>query len=145
MHKQLIKEANETQVREFITDALSMIKETNYELYETLEMHLYKEIYGNHFSEWLLIKALKEMVNEDGTKGGHWTLDQTNAVARQNDIRFEHFNEYDWNYVMNMMYSDYYGAVPNDLNTYIKLARNFLMDKDSKEGKAFCYYMAMSK
>lgn len=48
-------------------------------------------------------------------------------------------------YVLNMMYSDYYGAVPNDTNTYIRLALKFLEDKDAKEGKAYCYYMAMKK
>ena len=67
------------------------------------------------------------------------------AFGGGNDIRFTNFNEYDWNYVMNMMYSDYYGAVPNDVNSYIRLAVKFLEDKDAKEGKAYCYYMAMKK
>ena len=44
---------------------------------------------------------------------------------------------------MNMIYSDYYGAVSNDVSTYVKLAKKFLMDKDAKEGKALCYYLAM--
>lgn len=79
------------------------------------------------------------------TKGPHWTLEQTNSVARSNGIDFDTFNEYDWNYVMNMMYSDYYGAVSNDTNMYAKLSKKFLEDKDAKNGKAFCYYMAMKK
>ena len=145
MHRQLIKVANDIQLRDFITDAMSMIKETDKKLYETLESYLYKELYGCHFNDWLLTQALKEMVNEDGTKGGHWSLEQTTSVAKQNDIQFEKFNEYDWCYVMNMMYSDYYGAVPNDISTYVKLSKKFLDDKDSKEGKAYCYYIAMSK
>lgn len=53
------------------------------------------------------------------------------------------FNEYDWNYVMNMIYSDYYGAITNDTSAYGKLAKKFLMDKDAKHGKAFHYYLAM--
>lgn len=44
-----------------------------------------------------------------------------------------------------MMYSDYYGAISNDTNMYVKLAKKFLEDKDAKEGKVFCYYMAMKK
>ena len=145
MHRQLIKVANDIQLRDFITDAMSMIKETDSKLYDTLENYLYKELYGCHFNDWLLTKALKEMVNEDGTKGGHWSLEQTTSVAKQSDIQFEKFNEYDWCYVMNMMYSDYYGAVPNDISTYVKLSKKFLEDKDSKEGKAYSYYIAMSK
>lgn len=81
------------------------------------------------------------MVNEDGTKGGHWTVEQTTNVARGMNIPFESFNEYDWNYVMNMMYSDYYGAVSNDVSVYAKMARKFLEDKDAKDGKAFRYYI----
>lgn len=36
-----------------------------------------------------------------------------------------------------------YGTVPNDISTYTRLALKFLEDKDAKEGKAYCYYMAM--
>ena len=143
MHKKLLKMATEEQLREFADDALSMIKETHHDLYEDLEMYLYKEMYGCHFSDWLLEKATEKMVNEDGTTGGHWTVEQTTNVAKQSGITFDNFNEYDWNYVMNMIYSDYYGAVPNDLASYIKLSKKFLMDRDAKEGKAYHYYLAM--
>ena len=145
MHNYLLKVASDSQVREFAYNVLDMLKETHEDLYEDLEMYLYKEIYGHHFSDWLLEKATKSMINEDGTTGGHWTVEQTTSVAKQSGITFTTFNEYDWNYVMNMIYSDYYGAVSNDVNVYVKLARNFLMDKDAKEGKALCYYLAMKK
>lgn len=143
MHKRLIRAATPEQLKEFIDNAMSMLKETNPNTYEELEIYLYKEIYGKHFNDWLLEKALKEMKNEDGSTGGHWALEDTNSVAKSLGISFDSFNEYDWNYVMNMMYSDYYGAVSNDTPSYAKLAKKFLMDKDAKEGKAFCYYMAM--
>ena len=145
MYKKILKNTSEEQLREFIDDALGMIKETNHDLYNTLEMYLYKEVYGCHFNDWLLQKALDKMVNEDGTTGGHWSLEQTNNVAKQNNISFTNFNEYDFNYVMNMMYSDYYGAVSNDTINYVRLALKFLDDKDAPKGKAFCYYIAMNK
>lgn len=44
---------------------------------------------------------------------------------------------------MNMVYSDYYGAIPNDTATYFKLAKKFIDDKDAKQGKALSYYLAM--
>ena len=145
MHKMMIKDATEEQLRDFVSDAITMIKETNYDLYEKLEMYLYKEIYGCHFNEWMLEKATKSLINEDGTTGAHWTLEQTNNVAKQLGINFMDFNEYDWNYVMNMIYSDYYGSVTNDTNTYAKMSRKFLEDKDAKEGKALHYYLEISK
>ena len=145
MHKKMIKEATDEQLREFINDAMSMIKETNYDLYEDLEIYLYKELYGCHFNDWMLEKATKMMINEDGTIGAHWNLEQTNNVARQLGIDFTTFNEYDWNYTMNMIYSDYYGAVQNDTTIYARLAKKFLDDKDAKEGKALKYYLKMKK
>lgn len=143
MHKMLIKQATPEQLKEFVDDALSMLKETNPKTYEDLELYLYKEIYGPHFNDWMLEQATRSMVNEDGTTGPHWTLEQTTSVAKSNSITFDSFNEYDWNYTMNMIYSDYYGAVSNDTSVYVKMAKKFLMDKDVKKGKAFCYYLAM--
>lgn len=145
MHKKLIQVATFEQLKEFTDDALSMLKETNPQTYEDLEMYLYKEIYGKHFNEWMLDKATKGMVNEDGTTGPHWTVDQTNSVAKQLGITYDTFNEYDWNYVMNMIYSDYYGVLSNEAGVYGKMAKKFLMDKDAVEGKALCYYLHISK
>lgn len=125
------------------TKIVTPSKETHHDLYETLEMNLYEEMYGCHFNEWLLKKALKNMYNEDGTTGGHWTLEQTSQVARQSGINFDKFNEYDWNYVMNMIYSDFYGSVSNEASTYVKMSKKFLEDKDAPEGKALKYYLAM--
>ena len=145
MHKNLIKIASEEQLRDFVDDAMSMIKETHEDLYDDLELYLYKEIYGCHFCDWMLEKATSKMINEDGSMGAHWTLEQTTSVAKSLGIVFSSFNEYDWNYVMNMIYSDYYGAVNNDATVYGKMARKFLEDRDAKEGKALRYYLAMSE
>lgn len=143
MHKEIIEHASEDKLREFAKDALSMIKGTNKELYDELEIYLYKEVYGCHFSDWLLKKATEKMINEDGSYGSHWSLSETTSVAKQYDIKFEKFNEYDWSYVMNMIYSDYFGSVPNDVSTYAKMSKKFLDDKDACEGKALKYYLAM--
>lgn len=145
MHKQMLKDISDEKLREEFDDILGMIKETNHKLYDDIEVYLYKENYGKHFNHWMLEMALSEMINEDGTKGGHWSVEQTNSVAKQNGISFTHYNEYDWNYVMNMMYSDYYGVASNDTSFYAKLSIRFLEDKDAKEGKALCYYLAMRK
>ena len=143
MHKKLLKDASLETLRSFMDKAFDELKIKDYEMYEELELDLYKEMYGCHFNDWLLEKALSKMVNEDGSKGGHWTLEQTQNVARSLGIKYEDFNAYDWCYVMNMIYSDYYGSVPNDVDTYGKMAKKFLEDKDAKEGKAYCYWLAM--
>lgn len=145
MHRNIIQEASHEQLKDFALRTFDMLKRTvDKDVYEDIEMDLYKKVYGCHFTKWLLEKALKDMVNEDGTKGPHWTVEQTTNVAKANGIEFKHFNEYDWNYVLNMVYSDYYGAIPNELASYVKVARKFLEDRDVEEGKALRYYLAMS-
>lgn len=143
MHHKLLNEATREQLVDFLTKQFDDLKTNNREMYDELESELYVEIHGKHFNEYLLDKAVASMENEDGTRGGHWKLDQTNSVLQSHaiDLSKEKFNEYDFNYVMNMIYSDYYGAVPNDVGTYYKMAMKFLNDKDSYEGKAYCYYM----
>ena len=142
VHTDLIKHASDTQLRDFTTMVLDKIKMRNKDFYDELEMSLYKDMYGNHFSDWLLTRALKCMKNKDGTEGGHWNLEQTTSVAKQYGIKFDTFNEYDWNYVLNMIYSDYYQS-NYDTSRYIEMAKDFIMDKDAPSGKAFKYYMAM--
>lgn len=144
MHTRIIEDANLEQLKDFAHYAVGMVKRIDKDVYEDIEMYLYKEVYGCHFNKWLLDKAVKGMINEDGTTGPHWTLEQTNAVAKSSGISFNTFNEYDWNYVMNMLYSDYYDSVPNDTNVYVRMARKFLEDKDADPGKAFKYYIAMN-
>ena len=143
MHKQLLKEASFEQLKDFVNSTLDMLKETHNDLYNDLELYLYKELHGCHFTEWLVDKATSNMVNEDGSLGRHWTIEQTTSAAKQYGVSFDKYNEYDWNYTMNMIYSDYYGVISNDLSAYVKLAKRFLEDKDAKEGKALHYYLAM--
>lgn len=145
MYRTLIEQASHEQLKHFTNDAMSMLKETNHDTYETLQVYLYKELYGCHFNDWMLKQATEHMVNEDGTTGGKWSLDETNSVARQYGVKFQDFNEYDWNYTMNMIHSDYYGAVPNDVGVYVKMALRFLNDKDAPEGKALKYYLTFKE
>lgn len=144
MYTRIIEDANLEQLKDFAHYSIGMVKRIDEDVYDDIEMYLYKEVYGCHFCKWLLEKAVKQMRNEDGSTGPHWTLDQTTSVAKNNGIEFVHFNEYDWNYVMNMIYSDYYGSVPNETTMYVKMARKFLEDKDAKEGKALKYWLAMN-
>lgn len=144
MHTRIIEDATLEQLKDFAYRALDMVKRIDEDVYDDIEMYLYKDVYGCHFTKWLLEKATNGMINEDGTRGAHWTVEQTTMVARSNGIEFRDFNEFDWNYVMNMIYSDYYGVIPNETSTYVKMARKFLEDKDAEYGKALKYYLAMS-
>lgn len=81
------------------------------------------------------------MVNADGTKGCHWTLEQTQDVAKQRGITCD---PNDFWAVMNMMYSDYCQvAKRQSVDTpgfYADMAKAFLEDADAADGKAYLYW-----
>lgn len=83
--------------------------------------------------------AVSKMENEDGTRGGHWSYEQTSNVLMAKGYDF---SPCDWYYVLNMVYSDYYSKEEDD-EYYIKLAYSFLADKDAPKGKAKKYFLAM--
>lgn len=141
MHKKMISDASLEQLKDFTCDVLDDLKIIDHDLYEKYETKLYLKMYGMHFTKWLLEKALEKMENEDGTKGGHWNIEQTTSIGKQYGIDFVKINEYDWNYVMNMIYSDYYGAIPNETSVYAKLAKKFVEDKDASYGKVYKYFI----
>ena len=76
--------------------------------------------------------VVSKMKNKDGTVGEHWNYDTTSKVL---EAKGYHFKPYDWYYVLNMMYSDYYKQGRSD-DTYVEMAYDFLSDVDGPEHKA---------
>ena len=126
-------------------DALMCIKEYDRDEYDKLKTEMYVAINGYHFNEKMLDKYTSEMVNDNGTSAPKWSVADTNNVARSMGVSFTNFNEYDWNYVMNMLYSDYCDVLGETVSSYVKMATKFLDDKDGPDGKALRYAMCMKK
>lgn len=148
--KEIMRKAEENpvskkKVEKILDDYLRDLEERREEEYETLRYNVYVATFGEHFCLDSAHKAVHEMENDDGTFGEHWTIEQTTSVAEQQGIKFEHFNKYDWYYTLNMMRSDYYNMFKDDTNSYIKLAKMWLCDKDVEEGKAFRYWAKVVK
>ena len=87
--------------------------------------------------------AVSKLQNADGSVGMHWTKVDTDQVAASQGILFTEFSSWDWYYVLNMIYSDYYSVVGSDVNMYVALAKAWIMDVDAPKGKAFLYWSAM--
>lgn len=88
----------------------------------------------NDYNPW---EWAKDMKNMDGSSGAHWSMEDTETVRKTrniNDCKPEDF----W-ISMNMMYSDYQGVAKkygiDKPEFYADMARGFLMDKDSKQGR----------
>lgn len=87
-------------------------------MHRIIRTKAYEAEHGPHFNEEHARKAVNKMENEDGTRGQHWSLEETTALANQYGIRLdEKINKYDWYVALNMVYSDYYRVIVNITGT----------------------------
>ena len=114
---------------------------------EKKKLERYEQMYGPHFNEECAQKAVKKMENEDGTKGPHWSIEETERVAQQYgvNLKSEKFNKYDWFVALNMIRSDFYRAVvsmtgTDNIKHFVELTKAWLNDKDIEEGKMWFYF-----
>lgn len=86
-------------------------------MHRIFRVKAYEMEHGPHFNEEHARKAVMKMENEDGTRGPHWSLEETSALASQYGISLSgKFNRYDWFVALNMVYSDYYKVLLNICN-----------------------------
>lgn len=152
MHKELTKlifERFNASDKEFLENKfiymIDLLKELDHREYEKIESCLYVHMYGEHLSKEMAENWTHNMKNKDGSEGAHWTIAETNDIAKKYGIEFKDFSEQEWFAVLNMIYSDYYGIISNDISTYVELAKGWFYDKDSDTGKTYRYYMNVVK
>lgn len=87
-----------------------------------------------------------EMENADGTRGGHWTMEETEKVRAQKNIGCDPVLFYA---AMNMMYSDYCEVAKkfnaSSADFYACMAKAFLDDKDAAPHKLARYYRYVAR
>lgn len=116
-------------------------------MHRILRIKAHETEHGPHFNEEHAHKAVMKMENEDGTRGPHWSIEETTTLANQHGISFSSkFNRYDWFVALNMVYSDYCKVLAsitgsNNTKHYVDFARTWLNDKDVEEGKMWYYYV----
>lgn len=112
-------------------------------MHRIIRTKAYEAKHGPHFDDEHARKAVSKMENEDGSRGQHWSVEETSALANQYGIRFDSkFNKYDWYVALNMVYSDYYKVIvnmtgSNNSKYFVELAKAWLSDKDIDEGLFF--------
>lgn len=88
-----------------------------------LAANMYEAINGPHFDEEHARYAVEGMENEDGTKGPHWTVEETTSVANQMGINLksEKHNKWEmWHYYVYLMCDD----DENDYKAYERMHGN---------------------
>lgn len=91
--------------------------------------------------EWL-----KNLKNADGSRGPHWTMEQTKTVMEQLGIDCEPMEGW---VAMNMLYSDYVDVAKkmgvNNVDFWASMAKAFLDDEDAVPDKLAMYYECIAK
>lgn len=105
----------------------------------------YERGYGSSMYEGmsrdLADEWMRGLENEDGSRGAHWSYEQTSNLLSQKKYDCDPLEFY---VAMNMLYSDYYKVAKkfnvNNTEFYAALAEAFLCDKDATEDKLMRYY-----
>lgn len=84
----------------------------------------------------------KQMKNEDGTTGSHWSLEQAKQIMAQRNLSF---NPTEFWVALNLIYSDFSSVAKKhglggSLDFYVDMAKAFFNDKDAAPGKLVNYY-----
>ena len=109
-------------------------------MHRIFRVKAYEIEHGPHFNEEHARKAVMKMENEDGTRGPHWSIEETTTLASQYGISLTgKYNRYDWYVALNMVYSDYYRVImnitgSNNTKHYVEFAKAWLNDKDIDVG-----------
>ena len=105
-------------------------------MHRIFRVKAYEAEHGPHFNEEHARKAVSKMENEDGTRGPHWSVEETTALASQYGINLgSRFNRYDWFVALNMVYSDYYKVIismtnSNSTKHFVELAKAWINDQE---------------
>lgn len=96
-----------------------------------------KEFSMESAKEWT-----KNMKNEDGTSGPHWSVEQSKQIMAQRNLSL---NPTEFYAALNMIYSDFSPVAKKhglggSLDFYVDMAKAFLNDKDAAPGKISNYY-----
>ena len=97
--------------------------------------------HGMKLDEETAHEWMENLHNEDGSKGPHWTKDQTTQVLKQKNLDCDPLEFW---VAINAMYSDYFNVAKkanvNNIDFYVNMAKAFLDDKDATPGKLAAYY-----
>lgn len=130
------------ELSEILEKAMYKVKECDEEWYDKKCMKLYTMAYGRILNK----EMAEEIIINMQPYHMHWTLEETESVRKMYDLG--DIRDIDFWVVMNAKYNDNKDTVekfiPDDsekqLEMYVCLARDFIKDKDAKEGKVFTYF-----
>ena len=127
------KQEDMEKLSDMLSEIIYQMKEHHYDKYKCYKMKLYEMAYDGKIDK----ETASEWVESMSPIGQKWTIEETTKVMKT--LNYD-LNEIDYYIVSNMMYNDYYDLVNDNEELALKLAKNWLEDKDANENKLFNYY-----
>jgi hypothetical protein len=130
--------ADMEELGDMLAEIIEKTKESHHQLYEKYKLKLYEMAFGKKISQ----DMAREWVKEMEPVGLHWDMDETTNAMYKLGYNCE---EIDFFVVANMIYNDYHDIVKNDDELALKMAYDWLADKDAKEDKLYNYWKYVVK
>lgn len=122
----------------FLCEELESLKKNDGRMYKRFVDRLYTSSYGSHFNEELYREAVELLPT-----GEHWSFREIGDYTSKKGLKYDDgFNEYDFAYVMNLLYSEYHEIIANT-DMYYAMAKAFLAEPRNRHGKAYRYYRCL--
>ena len=129
------------ELSEMLEETMDIVKDYDKECYDDLMMKLYRMAYGNVLNK----EMAEEIVHKMKPYGMRWSIEETNDV--QNKYGLDNIRPVDFFIVINSKFNDDKETVDRftrnpeeELEMYVSLTKNFIMDEDAKQDKVFLYY-----
>lgn len=126
------------RLSEMFEDLLSKIKNDDPKCYEKYKNELYEMAYGKKITE----EIAKDWVSNMEPVGEYWTMEEVANAMRQLNYNFDLIDFYT---TANMIMNDYNDIVKDDETLALRMAKDWLNDKDAKENKLFEYWKHIVK
>lgn len=116
-----------TYIKEYPEKMKIALDEIGEDYPKEVEKYINIAILGKHLTKEMLEDAIEGM--EFAGDLSPWTITQTNDIAKQINVDFNKFNQYDFNFMMNWFLSDMSEIWGTDAVKYGKYAK-FMLEKD---------------
>lgn len=123
---------------------METIKESHPDLYKKYYIEFYKINFGEHLDECLAKYWVDNMISSTGFKGEKFTKQDSDEIAKQLNLSFDGYNDWDWCAILNMVWSDYSQVIGNNMSMCQSIAKATIEDVDVKN-KAFNYFFYVVK
>ena len=132
-HIDYTKPEHKEKMNELFIELLDDAMEYDKDMYDYAKCEIYELAYGKKISE----EMADEWVHSMKPIALHWTLEETTNAMKSLGYNCDPIDYY---VVANMMYNDYYDLVKEDEELALKLAYEWLDDKDAVSDKLYEYW-----